>query len=312
MKQIGNYLISKQIGFGSTSSVHLAEHSETPVKCCLKIIPKISIQDKKDQEHLLSEIKILQTIEHPNLVKFFEFFESDHYYLIVMEYIEGETLSQLINSNSVLTECQARRIFTQLIELTSFLHQNNIFHRDIKPDNIIVQPDLNIKLIDFGLSSSNPNFLSTFCGSFRYAAPECILCQPYKGSSADMWSLGVILYLMITGNLPWRESNVKRITNKIINAKFQIPKETPFLCADLISHLLLKDPSQRLTVEEVKKHQWLMKSSDQNPLIFPSRRKIKENSPKIRKLKWLSWPQTNSLDSQSNHYPFNLKYPEII
>jgi serine/threonine protein kinase len=212
-----------------------------------------------------------------------------------MEYVEGESLFNFINTNMKLTEKQTKQIFVQLISLISFLHQNEIFHRDIKPENILVQSDLKIKLIDFGLSSSNPGLLSTYCGSFRYAAPECILCQPYKGSSADMWSLGVVLFKMITGKLPWMNSNFKRVTDQIINCKYHIPDETPILCSDLISHLLVKDPSKRFTAEEVKKHEWLICSFDKNQKASRSiRNSSLQKSLMPRKAIWISSPKSNS------------------
>jgi serine/threonine protein kinase len=313
MKKIGDYLLVKQIGFGSTSWVHLAKHFQTHQKCCIKIIPKLNIQTKKEQEHLISEIKILESIQHPNLVKFINFFESHDSYNIVMEFVEGETLLQYINSNLTLTEKQSRQVFAQLISLVSFLHQKEIYHRDIKPENILIQADFRIKLIDFGLSSSNPNMLSTFCGSFQYAAPECILCQPYKGYSADMWSSGVILYVMITGKLPWMKMSIQGVINEIIHAKFHIPKETPPLCADLILHLILKDPSQRLTAEGAKKHQWLITSFNQSQQFCYSRRHLMlGQSSQLRNIKWVSSNQSATSNAQSNHYSFNLKIPGII
>jgi serine/threonine protein kinase len=313
MKEIGNYIISQKIGSGSSSSVYMAKNIQTHQKCCVKLIPKLNIQNSKDKEHLLTEIRIFQSIRHPNLVHFIEFIETAQYYCFFMELIEGKPLSLFINSNHVLTENQAHQIFVQLISVISFLHQKEIYHRDIKPENILVQSNLKIKLIDFGLSSSNPNLLSTYCGSFRYSAPECILCQPYKGSSADMWSLGVVLFAMITGKLPWMNSNLKRVTEEIINTKYDIPKETPVLCADLISHLLQKDPSQRLTAEEVKQHQWIVNSFEKRKNMTPSRRNSnfeKLIQPKI--VKWISSSTSNKSDGHSNHYPFNLKFPEIV
>jgi serine/threonine protein kinase len=157
-------------------------------------------------------------------MKLKKFIELPEHYCIFMEFIEGKTLSNLIKSNDRLTEKHAKHIFSQLISLVSFLHKNEVYHRDVKPSNIIVQSNLSIKLIDFGLSSLNSKLLSTYCGSFQYAAPECIQCQPYKGSSADMWSLGVVLFVMISKRSPWKDSNLKRMTNQIFNVKNQNSK----------------------------------------------------------------------------------------
>jgi serine/threonine protein kinase len=310
MRQIGKYIILGQIGSGATSTVHIAKHSQTNHKCCVKIISKLNISSQKEKEHFISEIQILQTIEHKNLVKFIKFIELPEYYCIFMEHVEGESLLSFINSNNGLSEEQIQRIFSQLISLIAFLHKNEIFHRDIKPENILIESDLTIRLIDFGLSSSNPNLLSTYCGTFGYASPECINCQQYKGSSADMWSLGVVLFFMISGKIPWMDSNLKRVRDKIMNVKYSIPEEASDLCADLISHLLVKEPSERFTAEEVKKHQWLINS-------FENKEKKSQNvnlqTQKLSNLKNIKWVSSSKeADKNEVYSSFNLKYTEIL
>jgi serine/threonine protein kinase len=312
MKQIGNYIILKQIGSGATSTVYIVKHSQTNKKCCVKLISKLNIQSQKDNEHLRSEIQILQTIKHENLVEFIEFKELAEYYCIFMEYVEGESLLNFINSNNRLTENQAQQIFSQLISLMSFLHQKDISHRDIKPENILIQTDLTVKLIDFGLSSLSANLLSTYCGSFRYAAPECISNKPYKGSSADMWSLGIVLFVMICGKLPWMDSNLKRVADKIISADYIIPEGTPDLCADLISHLIVKNPSERLTAEEVKNHEWLNNSLNNKEKIS-KRVYLKRQKSSSFPLKWISSSKKiNRNEVEAIHPSFNLKHANIL
>jgi 5'-AMP-activated protein kinase catalytic alpha subunit len=312
MKQIGSYIILKQIGSGATSTVYTAKHSQTNQKCCVKVISKLNIQTRKDKEHLLSEVEILRTIKHENLVKFIEFQELQEYYCIFMELIEGESLLSFINSNNGLTEKQAQHIFSQLISIISFLHQQDVSHRDIKPENIFIQTDLTVKLIDFGLSSLNSNLLSTYCGSFRYAAPECISREPYKGSSADMWSLGVVLFVMICGKLPWMDSHLKRVADKIINADYTIPEGTSDLCKDLISHLIVKNPSERLTAEEVKSHKWLINSFS-NKKSKSKRVYLKAQRSASFPLKWVSSSKEITRDeTESIQSSFNLKHADIL
>jgi serine/threonine protein kinase len=170
-----------------------------------------------------------------------------------------------------------------------------------------------VKLIDFGLSSSNPNFLSTYCGSFRYAAPECISHQPYKGSSADMWSLGVVLFAMINGKLPWMDSNLARVADKIVNCQYTIPAEVSDLCTDLISHLLVKDPSERFTAEEVKTHQWLLNSFGNKGKNCKKANLQQQKSSNLKNIKWVSSSkEINKNENESIHASFNLKYTEIL
>jgi serine/threonine protein kinase len=313
MRQIGDYIILGQIGSGATSTVHIAKHSQTNQKCCVKIISKLNTSSQKEKEHFGSEIQILQTIEHKNLAKFIECIELPEYYCIFMEHVKGESLLNFTNSNNGLSEEQAQRIFSQLVSLISFLHKKEIFHRDIKAENILIEADLTIKLIDFGLSSSNPNLLSTYCGTFRYAAPECINSQPYKGSSADMWSLGVVLFFMISGKLPWMDSNLKRVRDKIMNAKYIMPKEASDLCADLISHLLEKEPSERFTADEVKNHQWLVISFENKEKKSQNMNLQPHKLSNLKNIKWVSSSkEVNKVEVESVRSSFNLKYAEIL
>jgi serine/threonine protein kinase len=264
--KIGQYDILNQIGSGSTSKVFVALKEFEKQKYCIKIIPKIMIENEEDQRHIQNEIQILQSIRHPNIVKFIEFVDHPEYYCFVMELCRGQLLLDYINESGGLTEKQTQHIFAQLIDAIAFLHKNGISHRDIKPENIMIGTNLSVKLIDFGLSSLKSSLLSTFCGSIHYASPECLAETPYCGSSADMWSLGVVLYVMITGLLPWNHPNMFVIAKRILECDYDISSIVPAQCSNLISSLLISDPSLRIVAENVKHHPWMNSYFSQNEI----------------------------------------------
>jgi serine/threonine protein kinase len=225
------------------------------------------IESEADKRHIQNEIQILQSVRHPKIVKFIEFIDDPEYYCLVMELCQGNSLLDYINESECLNEDQTQNIFGQLIDAIAFLHKNGISYRDIKPENIIIAPDLSVKLIDFGLSSLKSSLLSTFCGSIYYTAPECLAETPYHGSSADMWSLGVVLYAMITGDLPWAHPNPSSVINSILECDYKIPSTVPEKISALISSLLNVDPSLRITAEEVKCHPWIASYFSQKEIL---------------------------------------------
>lgn len=295
--EIGNYLILDQIGSGSSAIVHLALNFVTNATCCVKLIPKSKIRNQKDEEHLCSEIRILQSIVHPNVIQFYEFYDSQNFFCLFQEYFQGYSLLEYVNMQGPLPEDQTKKIFYQLLSVVDFLHQNKISHRDIKLENILLDQNLKIKLIDFGLSIFANELLSTYCGSLHYTAPECILYQPYSGFFADMWSLGVVLFGMITGQLPWMDHNLKIVASKIVKLDYFIPDDVPVFCANIISRLLVLNPETRMPADECLTQPWFdedfvkeMKQfiDEGPPDIIPNPQydfavQIKSNFPSIEK-----------------------------
>lgn len=211
---------------------------------------------KNAEENIRSEVQNLKLAGHPKIIRFIDYHETETFYCIFQEYFQGDSLLQYVNMHKPLSEDQAKKIFFQLLSAVNFLHKNDISHRDIKFENVLIDNNLNIKLIDFGLSIFGNQLLTTYCGSLYYAAPECLLYQPYSGFSADMWSLGVVLFGMITGQLPWMDQNLNAVRSKIIESDYSLPNEIPDCCANIISRLLILNPDNRMSADECFIHPW--------------------------------------------------------
>ncbi|KAH0792048.1 CAMK family protein kinase [Histomonas meleagridis] len=237
--------------------VHLATRIYDGLKCCMKSISKSYLEENQIVDYDV-KLKGLLKMSHPNIVKYLDFFEDNENFYIFMEFCEGQDLLKLINTNHGIHEPDAKKIITQLANVLVYMNEHNITHRDIKPENIIVNSSYQVKLIDFGICSLNPiPLLTTYCGSIEYTAPETILHQPYVGSKADVWSCGVVLYAMLSGELPWNTHNIQIATQQIIAGRIQFPPTFPPLAANLV-HLMLKvDPSKRISANQILTHIWL-------------------------------------------------------
>ena len=175
-----------------------------------------------------------------------------------MEYIAGGELFQYINNKRRLAEREAIKFFQQLIAGLEYIHKLNISHRDLKPENLLLDDRKTIKIVDFGLSNliENGELLKTPCGSPCYAAPEMISGKRYSGFTSDLWSVGIILFVMLCGFLPFDEDNNNLLYKKIINGHYEIPLYVSDKAKDLIRKLLTVDPNKRITIKQIKEHPW--------------------------------------------------------
>ena len=175
-----------------------------------------------------------------------------------MEYLPGGELYDFIVQNGKLSEDQSRLIFQQLIHALDYCHHHGVAHRDIKPENILLDEQNNIKLGDFGLSNyfHDGRFLKTRCGSLNYAAPELLDGKNYCGPEIDVWSAGVVLFILVTGCLPFDDSHVVALTKRIKRAEFTVPYTVSPLCKDLIVRMLTSDPLSRITINQIQHHPW--------------------------------------------------------
>lgn len=269
--QIGKYKITKKVGSGSFSVVYAVINLVTGEQACVKIIPKSNTQAEVDMIQLAREIKILSSVSHNNIIKFIEFLEDEYNYYIFQEISDGASLLQFLSaSEKPLSESLTRIIFKQLINALIFLHQNGIYHRDIKLENILINTDMTIKLIDFGFCNfgNRDSLLKTICGSLRYLPPECIKGEAYSGDLADVWSAGVVLFILITKLMPFNGSNQPQIIKNIIECNYEIPDFVLPLCADLIKRIFVTDPNNRITTEQIFAHPW-MTENEVKTLIKP-------------------------------------------
>lgn len=253
--QIGGYIIEQMIGRGSFSSVYQAVHEQTGQIVALKAISK----SKTSRETFEAEVNIMQSIDHPFCVSFFESLEDENNFYIIMEYVEGKTLLKLINMHKGIPEWQAQHYFCQLISVLDYLHNDlRITHRDIKTENIIVDNYGNIRLIDFGLGNilKTPRGVQTdACGSLSYAPPEMLRNLPYT-SAADIWSTGVVLYSMLAGHPPFYGEDLKQLARSIVKDEPKYPNDLPSLAVDLLRRILIKDASFRISVRKIMDHSW--------------------------------------------------------
>ncbi|ORX75631.1 Pkinase-domain-containing protein [Anaeromyces robustus] len=255
INSIGGYHIGKTLGKGSFGKVKLGVHKLTGQKVAIKIVDKIHAPI------VAREIETWRHLIHPNIIQLYEVITSETKIYMIIEFAEEGELFDFITKYGRIDEnsVTAKKLFRQLVEAVSYCHQNNFVHRDLKLENVLLSSDFNIKLSDFGFTRefSSSKLLDTYCGSVAYAAPEMISGKQYNGPGADIWSLGVILYTIVCGTLPFDDETDTVIHQKILNLKYEIPDFISDECKDLITRILKIEPSERITIEEILNHKWL-------------------------------------------------------
>ncbi|KAJ0262235.1 Serine/threonine-protein kinase ATG1c [Hirschfeldia incana] len=261
---VGDYLVGRQIGSGSFSVVSEARHRVHGTHVAIKEIAMGRL-NKKLQESLMSEIYILRRIDHPNIIRLLDMIESPGKIHLVLEYCRGGDLSVYIQSHGSVPEATAKHFMLQLAAGLQVLRDNNIIHRDLKPQNLLLSTDGNdadLKIADFGFARSlQPRGLAeTLCGSPLYMAPEIMQLQKYD-AKADLWSVGAILFQLVTGRTPFTgNSQIQLLQNILRSTGLQFPADCRDLsldCIDLCQKLLRRDPVERLTFEEFFNHPFL-------------------------------------------------------
>lgn len=263
--KFGRYDFVRTIGAGSFSVVALVTERGTNNQYACKICSRQLLIEKNIFDRFEREVRIMQTFRHPSLVSLLDVVFDANLIYLVMEYCFNGELFQVIADQRKLDENLARKMFNQIVDGIAYIHARDVAHRDLKPENILLDHEMNAKIADFGLCHSvdSKQLLKTPCGSPYYAPPEIICNQPYDGKRSDLWSLGVVLYTMVTGSLPWQDSNQVQLYQQIIDARFTIPRTLSPTLRDLISRLMRADPNDRPTIEEVKTHPWLTEGQDE-------------------------------------------------
>eukprot|EP00833_Pecoramyces_ruminatium_P012219 jgi/Orpsp1_1/1186251/evm.model.d7180000049205.1 len=221
---IGNYVFQKTVGEGNFAKVKLAKHKLTGVEVAIKIIDKTRIDEKKLGK-LYREVKIMKLLNHPNIVKLFEVIETKNTLFLVMEYSSGGELYDYLVVHGRMKEKEARVKFRQILAAVNYCHNKRVIHRDLKAENLLLDANFDIKIADFGFSNyyDPESKLDTFCGSPPYAAPELFQGKRYTGPEVDIWSLGVILYVLTTGCLPFDGKNLQEMRESVCRGKYRIP-----------------------------------------------------------------------------------------
>ncbi|KAI7902035.1 kinase-like domain-containing protein [Cokeromyces recurvatus] len=264
---IGNYTLINTLGSGSMGKVRLAVHNLTGDKLAVKIVRRRQRKDAKDENReirTIREASIMLLLHHPYIVSLKEMVILDPYYYLFMEYVNGGQLLDYIISHGKLKEKQARRFGRQILSALDYCHRNSIVHRDLKIENILISQTGNIKIIDFGLSNlfSPQSSLNTFCGSLYFAAPELLNAKAYTGPEVDVWSFGVVLYVLVCGKVPFDDQNMPALHAKIKRGVVEYPSYLSTECKSILSRMLVINPAHRATISELMIHPWITKGND--------------------------------------------------
>ena len=228
-KMVGNYILGKTIGEGTFGKVKIAVHIPTGEKVAVKVLEKSRIKEQADIRRVNREIKILKKNKHPNIIQLYEVLDTQNSVYLIMENADGGEMFDFIVAHKHLPEKLACTFFHQIVDGVEILHKNDITHRDLKPENLLLKATANgwlVKIVDFGLSNTHEGgrLLSTACGSPCYAPPEMIAGKKYCGPLADIWSMGVILFALVCGYLPFEDPNTSALYKKILSGEYKPAK----------------------------------------------------------------------------------------
>ncbi|KAL7062802.1 hypothetical protein AAHC03_01185 [Spirometra sp. Aus1] len=264
---IGKYKFIRTIGKGNFAKVKLACHVITGKEVAIKIIDKTQLSPSSRQK-LLREVRIMKMLDHPNIVKLFEIISNEKVLYLVMEYASGGEVFDFLVTHGKMAEKEARAKFRQIVSAVQYCHQKHVVHRDLKAENLLLDASMNVKIADFGFSNefSTGTKLDTFCGSPPYAAPELFEGRKYDGPEVDVWSLGVILYTLVSGSLPFDGENLRELRERVLTGKYRVPFYMSTDCEALLRKMLHLNPQKRHSLESVMKDKWINTGYEDNPL----------------------------------------------
>jgi len=278
---VGPYEIGKTLGNGSFGKVKLGTNVYTQEKVAIKFFRHKRCTSQQQQESSKREIEIMKLLNHPHIVRLIDVIESPEQgttYLVV-EYVSGGELFDYIVANGMVKEKEARKFMRQIISAVEYCHSSLIVHRDLKPENMLLDSNGNIKISDFGLSNmiEPGKLLDSFCGSPLYAAPEILLAERYVGPPVDVWSLGVILYAVLCGHLPWSGDNQAEISFHSTRGIYDEPSHLTSGARTLIRKMLTPNPKARLSIEQLRQHPWVNEGfADPPPSLLTVRAPVVE------------------------------------
>ncbi|XP_077435735.1 serine/threonine-protein kinase SIK1 [Vanacampus margaritifer] len=257
--QVGFYEIIRTLGKGNFAVVKLAKHKVTKTQVAIKIIDKTRL-NPSNLEKIYREVQIMKLLNHPHIIKLYQVMETKDMLYIVTEYAKNGEMFDHLSSNGRMSETEARKKFWQILTAVDYCHRHHIVHRDLKTENLLLDANMNIKLADFGFgnfyNAGEP--LSTWCGSPPYAAPEVFEGKEYEGPQLDIWSLGVVLYVLVCGSLPFDNPSLPALKQRVTEGRFRIPFFMSQDCENLIRKMLVVDPAKRISVAQIKQHRWML------------------------------------------------------
>ncbi|XP_029628140.1 serine/threonine-protein kinase SIK2 [Salmo trutta] len=268
--RVGFYDIERTLGKGNFAVVKLARHRITKTEVAIKIIDKSQL-DAVNLEKIYREVQIMKMLDHPHIIKLYQVMETKNMLYLVTEFAKNGEIFDYLAKHGRLSELEARRKFWQILSAVEYCHNRNIVHRDLKAENLLLDGHMNIKIADFGFGNffqpGEP--LATWCGSPPYAAPEVFEGQQYEGPQLDIWSMGVVLYVLVCGALPFDGPTLPVLRQRVLEGRFRIPYFMTEDCEHLIRRMLVLDPSKRLSVAQIKEHKWMaLDVPVQRPVLY--------------------------------------------
>ncbi|ERN18667.1 hypothetical protein AMTRI_Chr12g239450 [Amborella trichopoda] len=259
----GKYELGRLLGQGTFAKVYYAKHLKTGEGVAIKALSKDQIKKEGLINQIKREISVMRLVRHPNIVQLKEVLATKTKIYFVMEYVKGGELFAKV-AKGRLKEEAVRSYFQQLISAIDLCHSRGIAHRDLKPENLLLDEHENLKVSDFGLSAlpeqlRQDGLLHTQCGTPAYVAPEVLRKKGYDGAKADIWSCGVILYVLLAGFLPFQDENIMTMYRKVFKGEFEFPPWFSTEAKTLISKLLVTDPEKRITIGEIVENSWFKK-----------------------------------------------------
>ncbi|XP_009468794.1 PREDICTED: SNF-related serine/threonine-protein kinase-like [Nipponia nippon] len=259
-KIAGLYDLERTLGKGHFAVVKLARHVFTGQRVAVKVIDKSKLAGEAAGQ-LLQEVRCMKLVQHPNVVRLYEVIDTHAKLYLILELGDGgDMFDHIMRHEGGLTEARAKHYFAQIVHAISYCHKLHVVHRDLKPENVVFfQEQGVVKLTDFGFSNrfQPGKMLTTSCGSLAYSAPEILLGDEYDAPAVDIWSLGVILYMLVCGHPPFQEANDSETLTMIMDCRYTVPPHVSAQCTDLISRMLQRDPKQRASLEQIEGHAWL-------------------------------------------------------
>nr|XP_043609798.1 CBL-interacting protein kinase 18 [Erigeron canadensis] len=259
------YELGRLLGQGTFAKVYYARNLVTGQSVAIKVIDKEKVSRVGLVDQIKREISIMKLVRHPNILQLYEVMATKSKIYFALEYAKGGELFDKV-ANGKLKEQTARKYFHQLINAVDFCHSRGVYHRDLKPENLLLDENENLKVSDFGLSAlaeskRQDGLLHTTCGTPAYVAPEVITRKGYDGDKADVWSCGVILYVLLAGYLPFHDSNLVEMYRKIGRSEFKFPSWVQPEARKLLLKILDPNPVKRITIPKIKENSWFKKGS---------------------------------------------------
>lgn len=267
----GRYELGRVLGYGNFGRVHAARDLRTGRGVAVKVVAKDKVERAGMSEQMKREIAVMKMVSHPNIVELHEVMATRSKIYLALELVRGGELFARVSRAGRLREDVARRYFRQLVSAVDFCHGRGVYHRDLKPENLLLDEQGNLKVVDFGLSALADHaradgLLHTLCGTPGYAAPEVLRDKGYDGAKADIWSCGVILFVLLAGSLPFPDDNIVTMYKKVQRGDYRCP---PWFSTDarrLVPKLLDPNPATRITIAELVETPWFKKTSIARPV----------------------------------------------